>query len=168
MFERAFFDMNSDINVGIGEYYIVSDADNKVLKATGLGSCVGVFIYDKEKKIGGLAHILLPQSPNHKDKKSLKYADVALNKLINDLIGKGAKKDNFVAKIVGGAQLYVIENDTLKIGERNIESVEKILKEKQIPILGKDVGGNYGRTMEAYLSNGKVRVTSFKVKEKWI
>lgn len=160
--------MNSDINVGIGEYSIVSNGENKLLKATGLGSCVGVFIYDKERKIGGLAHILLPQSPNHKDKKSLKYADVALNDLINDLINKGARKDNLVAKIVGGAQLYFVENDTLKIGERNIESVENILKEMQIPILGKDVGGNYGRTMEAYISDGRVRVISFKVKEKWI
>jgi len=160
--------MNSNINVGIGEYSIVSDDSNNILKATGLGSCVGVFIYDKKGKIGGLAHILLPQSPNHKDKKSLKYADVALNELINDLIDKGAKKDNLVAKIVGGAQLYIVENDMLKIGERNIESAEKILNEKKIPILGKDVGGNYGRTMEAYLSNGKVKVTSFKVKERWI
>lgn len=160
--------MNFDINVGIGEYSIVSNDENKVLKATGLGSCVGVFIYDKGRKIGGLAHILLPQSPNHKDKKSLKYADVALNDLINDLINKGARKGNLVAKIVGGAQLYFVENDTLKIGERNIESVENILREMQIPILGRDVGGNYGRTMEAYIPDGRVRVTSFKVKERWI
>jgi len=160
--------MNSDINVGIGEYKIVSDDDNKVLKASGLGSCLGVFIYDKKRKIGGLAHILLPQSPNHKDKKSLKYADVALNNLMNDLAEKGAKKDDLVAKIVGGAQLYYVENDMLKIGERNIESVEKILCEMKIPILGRDVGGDYGRTMEAYLSDGRVRVISFKAKEKWI
>ena len=133
-----------------------------VLITIGLGSCVGIALYDKRSKIGGLLHIMLPT--NKKDLKPAKYADTGIPHMIEEMEKKGAKKRRMVAKIAGGAQMFSMggDNSGLKVGERNVIKVKDILKEKNIDIIGEDVGKNYGRTMKFYTEDGKVLITSHR------
>jgi chemotaxis protein CheD len=163
--------MNEEENpvtrVGIGEYKIAHNPT--ILRAMGLGSCVGVFLFDEKIKVSGLAHILLPDSPNDPKKRSSKYADVALREMIREMEEEGCKRENLKAKIVGGAQIFdFMSNEMLKIGERNIRSVRSILDDENIPIIAEDVGEDYGRTMEAYTSDERVHLRCGNKKEKWI
>lgn len=135
-----------------------------VLITTGLGSCVGVSLYDPVKKIGGLAHIMLPGSGRDNTAKPFKYSEPALEHLLYRIESEGAVKRRLVAKIAGGAQMFNLQGelDILQIGKRNVEAVRSFLQNENIPIKGEDVGGNFARTMEFYTSDGLVLVKSFK------
>ncbi|SJZ64684.1 chemotaxis protein CheD [Selenihalanaerobacter shriftii] len=146
----------ADLNIG--------EVDD-VLITSGLGSCVGIALYDSRTKIGGLAHIMLPEVPtNRKSKNPAKYADTSIELLLKKLRQKGANFRRLVAKIAGGAHMFKFDNSNpqMQIGARNIEAVKKILKEKNIRLLAEDVGKNYGRTMEFYLENGEVLIKTVK------
>ncbi|MEM0492967.1 MAG: chemotaxis protein CheD [Candidatus Thermoplasmatota archaeon] len=137
--------MNDNVIViGIGEYVVVEGPTK--ISTMGLGSCIGTVIYDENGKISGMSHIMLPKRINPDDKIG-KYADTALPAMINDMIKKGADKHRMKAKIAGGASLFDFKDDTLRIGERNAEAVEEVLKNENIRITGKDVGGDRGRTI---------------------
>lgn len=132
-----------------------------VLSTLGLGSCVGICLYDPITKISGLAHIMLPSSEAIKNNSNVaKFADTAIIKMIDDMIKEGANRKRIVSKIAGGAQMFAFnsQNDSMKVGQRNAESVRKILKDLSIPILADDTGGNYGRTIEFYSENGKLLI----------
>ena len=150
------------IKVGMGEYQVGNEHD--LLVTYGLGSCVGITIFDPLKKIGGLAHVMLPSAkistaPNIK---SGKYADTAIRELISKLIALGGDIINFEAKIFGGAKMFSFQNERsgMDIGNRNITAIKEELKKQRIPIVGKIVGEDYGRTIEFELSSGKVKVIS--------
>src|SRR6056297_2583077 len=108
--------------------------EEHVLATLGLGSCIGISLYDKFKRVGGLVHIMLPENPG--GKKTVKYADTAIPFLINQLEKMGAQKRRLSAKIVGGAAMFKSEsgNAVMQIGERNIEAVKKYLKKERIDI----------------------------------
>ena len=146
--------------VRMAEYAILKSPG--LLVTVGLGSCVGIALYDKRKKIGGLVHIMLPE--NKKGLKPAKYADTGIPLIIEELVKKGAKRHRLTAKIAGGAQMFSMKGNTpsLQVGKRNIEKVRKILKEEKIDLIGEDVGKNYGRTMKFYTSDGKVLISSHR------
>lgn len=133
-----------------------------VLVTIGLGSCVGVAIYDRRNKIGGLVHIMLPE--NKKNAKKAKYADTGIPFLIEKMVKLGASKRRLTAKIAGGARMFNIsdESSNMNIGERNIEAVHRILEQEKIELLGEDVGKNYGRSMRFFTGDGNVLITSHK------
>ncbi|TDX51908.1 chemotaxis protein CheD [Orenia marismortui] len=136
-----------------------------IIITSGLGSCVGLTLYDNKSQIGGMAHIMLPECPsNRKQGKPEKYADTAIEILIDKLQKKGANTRGLEAKMAGGAQMFNFSNsnDRIRIGDRNIEAVEKILRSKNIPIIGAEVRENYGRTMELYNDTGKVIIKTVK------
>lgn len=140
--------MKEEIKVGIADYKI-SKAPNRLI-TLGLGSCVGICIYDKFSDIGGLAHIMLPDSRQfQKVTKVEKFADLAIPQMVKDLLKKESCQKGFVAKIAGGASMFQFpdKNLTMDIGKRNIIAVRKTLEQLKIPILAEDVGGNSGRTM---------------------
>lgn len=129
-----------------------------VLTSLGLGSCIGLVIYDDIAKVAGMSHIMLPNNHEDKDVKKLgKYADTAVPKLIEDLIALGALKSRLKAKMAGGAQMFSIPGKNsasfLAIGERNIETTKKMLEQYGIPLVASDVGGNKGRSVEFYTDN---------------
>lgn len=134
----------------------------------GLGSCVGIAIYDKFNKVGGLVHIMLPS--NKKGTKPAKFADTGIPLLIEKMIELGASKRNMVAKIAGGAHMFASDDKELniRVGARNIEAVRSVLTEEGIKIVGEDVGKNYGRTMEFYTEDGRVLIRSYKTGNKYI
>ncbi|MBU7592140.1 chemotaxis protein CheD [Metabacillus halosaccharovorans] len=138
------------VKVGIADLNIVKSPNR--IRTSGLGSCVGLILFDKINEIAGLAHIMLPDSSlaNQTIINHAKYADSAIPLLINKLVGSGAKMRLLHAKLAGGAQMFQFQssNDMMRIGPRNVEAVRRILQIYNIPILNEDVGGNSGRTIE--------------------
>ncbi len=143
-------------NVGVAQ---VRMGKEPAILRTILGSCVGICIYDRIKKVGGLAHILLPNDTS-KGANPEKYADTAVPLLVQQLIKEGAKKEFMSAKIAGGASMFKFDaNVTLgQIGDRNVEEVKKALQELQIPLLQEDTGGNAGRVIDFFLEDGHLKV----------
>ncbi len=143
---------------------IVGMADLKVAKSPyvlttlGLGSCVGIALYDPVNKVAGLAHIMLPDSRLIQNNSNVaKFADTATAKMVFDMTRMGAKKELMKAKIAGGAQMFAFSstNESMRIGDRNVEASIKVLSYLHIPIIGRDTGANYGRTVELYADDGR-------------
>ncbi len=144
----------TEILVGIGEYRIGKKPT--ILKAIGLGSCVGVAFYDPVLKIGGLAHVMLP---GKSDNGCARFAEDAVNRMLRDMGKLCVKKDRIVAKMAGGAQVFkFITIDALKIGDRNVKSIDEHLRKLGIRVVARDVGGDKGRTMLFDTSDGSVVV----------
>ncbi len=158
---------NNLIRVGMAEMRTGYPPER--LTAIGLGSCVGVILYDKYFTIAGLVHIILPMSKgNMATQNACKFADTGICFLLNDLIKRGAKRENIYSKIAGGSQMFTLKsnNDMLKIGERNIEAVKSTLDFLKIEIQAEDVGGNYGRTIDFDIESGILRVKTIGFGEK--
>ena len=131
------------------------------LTTLGLGSCVGIALYDTKTKIIGLAHIMLPWSAQTKNNANkAKFADTGIELLINNMTDSGASKSNIVAKLAGGAQMFSFSSvsDMLRVGERNVEATKEVLQKMRIPIISEDTGGNYGRTIEFYSADGRLMI----------
>lgn len=147
--------MINQIKVGMADYKVAKSPDTLI--TLGLGSCVGITLYDKYSKIAGLAHIMLPSSLEIKNNSNkAKFADTAIDEMLNDMIKIGAIKRNIVAKLAGGSQMFNFstQNDILRVGARNVEATKKKLEEIKIPIISEDTGGNFGRTIELDSENG--------------
>jgi chemotaxis protein CheD len=140
------------VKVGIADMNIVSSPD--LIRTSGLGSCVGVVVYDQYRELGGLAHVMLPDSSLSKNgARTLnlaKFADTAVIELVSRLLKQGARQSTLKAKIAGGAQMFQFtsNSDMMRIGPRNVEAVKKQLLTLQISLVGEDTGGNSGRTIE--------------------
>jgi len=151
--------MINKIIVATGEYRITQSPN--MLITLGLGSCVGVAIYDYINKIGGLIHVMLPE--NRKRINIAKYADTGISQMISKMVKKGANKTSMVAKIAGGAMMFKIdnENDKFKIGERNVKTTRKVLQKEGVKLRGEEVGKNYSRSIKFNTANGVVLVSSY-------
>ncbi len=153
--------MSVVIKVGMADLNAASNPG--ILTTLGLGSCVGIVFYDDKNKIGGMAHIMLPSSriAGGDNINEAKFADTAIEKLLDLMAGMGAKFTNITAKLAGGAQMFANRNgsnDVLKIGQKNVEQILKILQEKDIKVLAQDTGGNYGRTIELHTETGVLMI----------
>lgn len=129
----------------------------------GLGSCVGIAIRDPSNKIGGLAHIMLPDSTALKGAhiNVAKFADTGIVELVKQMEKLGARRSRMVAKIAGGATMFSFHgnNSTMgQVGQRNVEATKEKLKELKIPILAEDTGANYGRTVIFYPETGEFHI----------
>lgn len=130
-----------------------------VLTTLGLGSCVGIALYDPVKKVAGLAHIMLPSSQQARNNSNIaKFADTAIVKLVEDMVAIGADRSKIVAKLAGGAQMFSFNNtsEMLRIGARNVAASKEMLSLLNIPVISEDTGGNYGRTIEIHSEDGKL------------
>lgn len=148
------------VKVGIADLKLVKSPDT--IRTSGLGSCVGVIIYDLTNQLAGLAHIMLPDSRLSKQANlnPYKYADTAIDCLIKMLIEKGAISFQLKAKIAGGAQMFPnqLSNEVMRIGPRNVEAVKAELQSYRIPIVASDVGGHNGRTIIFDPTNGNLHI----------
>jgi chemotaxis protein CheD len=156
------------IVVGMADLKVARSPD--ILTTLGLGSCIGITLYDKFKKIGGLAHIMLPSYKGFEGQKTAKFADSAIIELVKQLSHIGALRNQLVAKIAGGAHMFgrTHNNDMLKIGERNAAASLAILKQLGIPVQANDTGGSHGRTIELYVDSGALKIRSVGAGEKFI
>jgi chemotaxis protein CheD len=157
------------VKVGMAEMNIAEGG--AVLKTTGLGSCVGVTLFDPQIRLGGMAHIMLPTSDIAREGQLniAKYADTAIPELLMRMQSKGAVMGRLVAKMAGGAQMFAFMGgtDTMRIGPRNVEATKQALEHFLIPLVAEDTGGNYGRTVELNSHTGVfiIRSVQFGVKE---
>ncbi|QIB68408.1 chemotaxis protein CheD [Aminipila butyrica] len=154
--------MSSVATVGIAEMGVVRGEDQLITYA--LGSCIGVCIYDKNAKIAGMVHIMLPTAPTDGSGKSVcRYADSGVPALVNKMESIGARRGLLTAKIAGGARMFNIPGDSVvgNIGDRNTDAVKKILSDLRIPIVGHDVGQDYARTMSFNACDGMVTIKAF-------
>jgi len=137
-----------EIKVGIADLKVATVPDRLI--TIGLGSCIGIALLDKVSGIGGLAHIMLPDSSKFsKVNNDIKFADLAIPILINKMKELGASERNLKAKIAGGASMFNFSDNKINmdIGDRNGKAVKEILKSFRIPIESEDVGGTKGRTI---------------------
>jgi len=131
------------------------------LTTLGLGSCVGIALYDPVTKIAALAHCMLPEAAQiSNNSNAAKFVDTAVVQLIKDMERMGAMRRRLVAKLAGGAQMFAFNssNENMRIGDRNVDASIKILKQIGIPILASDVRENYGRTVELYTADGSMLI----------
>ncbi|MCD5405059.1 MAG: chemotaxis protein CheD [Desulfotomaculum sp.] len=148
-----------EIIVGIADYKTLN-APNKII-TLGLGSCVGLTLYDPNLKVGGLLHIMLPDSKRfNKVDKPAKFTDTGVPLMFKELCRKGAKASRLQAKIAGGAQMFSgrDKNFSMNIGEQNVNAVKQALKKLGIKLLADETGGNHGRTMILDLNTGAVTI----------
>lgn len=151
--------MTNLIKVGMADLNAIKSPGTLV--TLGLGSCIGIGLYDKRNKIAGLAHIMLPNSNDIKNNSNkAKFADTAIELLLNKMLNLGASRNYITAKIAGGSQMFNFNSNSgiLRIGERNTNATVDLLNELNIPIIISDTGGNFGRTIELNAENGDLLV----------
>jgi chemotaxis protein CheD len=134
--------------IGIGEYRVGTFP----MMTIGLGSCIGLTLYDETTKVGAMVHIMLPDSAGRTDRPG-KYADSAIPLLLKELAALGCKNRSLVAKMAGGACMFEYFGANLNIGERNADRVRILLKENNIKLAAEDVGGKVGRSVTFHPSN---------------
>jgi chemotaxis protein CheD len=150
---------SKDIKVGIGDLNTAKPPDRLI--TLGLGSCIGIALYDNINKIAGLAHIVLPESTSFTNQNNpMKFADIAIPMLVKRLEEMGANKRVLKAKIAGGASMFSFpdRNPLMDIGGRNGRAVKEVLTGMNIPVISEDLGGNSGRTMIIEAESGKVYI----------
>ncbi|MGW8956152.1 chemotaxis protein CheD [Paenibacillus sp. NPDC055715] len=152
----------SIIKVGMADLNVTSNPNS--IRTTGLGSCVGLTLYDPHLKLAGMAHVMLPSSDIAREGQLniAKYADTALPELFERMLKLGAERRRLVAKMAGGAQMFAFvgSGDTMRIGPRNVESCKEMLVDLGIPLLAEDTGGSYGRTIELDCETGVLNIRS--------
>ncbi|WP_209122365.1 chemotaxis protein CheD [Alkalihalobacillus sp. BA299] len=157
------------VKVGMADLNIVKSPHT--IRTSGLGSCVGIVLYDDYSNISGMAHVMLPDSKLGKSGtlNVAKYADTAITELIQKMKSAGARTYSLKAKIAGGAQMFNFSssNEMMRIGPRNVDAVKEKLKQLRIPVVAEDIGGSSGRTIEFNPLTKKlnIRTVSQGVKE---
>ena len=147
------------ILVGMGEFRV---ADNSTqLMCVGLGSCVGVVLHDPRKRLGGLAHIMLPYIREGKSRENPgKFADSSIEMMIKEIDRLGSQRRDLQAKLYGGANMFpnIPGHGLTPIGDRNVEAVREVLGQHRIKIVEEDTGGRAGRTIVFDPEDGNVRI----------
>ena len=135
-----------------------------VISTIGLGSCVAIAIYDKQTRVGGMAHVLLPSEGLSRDKDNrAKFPGTAVPLLLEEMKKLGARGP-YTAKIAGGSSMFgaLLPSGGINMGERNVLSSRQALSEAGIPLAAQDVGGDYGRSVYFHLDDGRMLVRSLK------
>jgi len=150
--------MSIEIVVPVGKYIVSTNPTSLI--CLGLGSCLAITLYDRIAKIGGLAHAMLPSFIDGIDKSNPgKYVDTSIYMMVDDILEIGGDKDDIVAKLIGGAQMFsFISPDTMDIGSKNVQTAKLTLKKEGIPIISKDIGGCKGRTISFNIRTGKIEL----------
>ncbi len=142
--------MAQPIHVGMAD--LVVSRHPATLVTLGLGSCIGLVVYDQATKTAGMAHIMLPDSRDVKNPpKPGKFADTAVPLLLEELLKLGVNKSQLRAKMAGGAQMFTMpgkDSAIFAVGARNVEATLKMLSAEGIRLVASDTGGNKGRSVE--------------------
>lgn len=147
------------VSVRLGEFAVARDQGR--LAALGLGSCVAVILHDPMARVGGLAHVVLPTASASRDHSNpLKFADAAVPNLIDEMVKAGAKAGGITARLVGGASMFssLIPPDAETMGHRNVQACRDALAQREIEVVGEDVGAHHGRSTVIDVSDGVVTV----------
>ena len=152
--------MNDKLIVGIADMKMAADGEKLITYA--LGSCIGICLYEPQRKLAALIHIMLPLNMETGRKNAYKYADTGIRTTLREMEMKGACRAAITAKIAGGARMFEVSGGSLgNIGQRNSESVHQILRMEKIRLLWEDVGGTIARTMEFDSATGNGTIRSY-------
>src|SRR6056297_1247676 len=146
------------LKVGIAEYEVTTSGAD--LTTSGLGSCLGIAMYDDGAGVAGLVHVMLPSADEVDDSNKAKFADTGIELLVEEMEREGAAKRRIEAKIAGGSDMLDFSENGSGIGVRNTEQVEETLAEFGIPIVSRDVGGDHGRSLRLDGNSGDLTVKS--------
>ena len=158
-----------EIHVGMADLKVAQAP--VVLTSLGIGSCVGVALYYSRNKVGGLAHIMLPDINAVKNKSNrAKFANTAIPDMLAKMEGMGADRRFVKDKIMGGAHMFgfVKSNKIFNVGDRNVEKVREVLKDLKLKLLNEDTGGSYGRSLYFDLETGDVKIRTIAHGERTI
>lgn len=148
-----FFDAhfkNDAVKILPGEYFVHHE---DMLIMTTLGSCIAACLYDRNARVGGMNHFMLPEGAGE----SGRYGSYAMELLINEMMKRGAQRTTMEAKVFGGGQV-VSGMTTMNVGERNTNFVMDYLKTERIPVVSKDVLDVYPRKVCFLPGSGKAMV----------
>ncbi len=152
--------MSEVIKVGMADLNVCKAPDRLI--TLGLGSCIGICLYDEGKKVAGMAHIMLPSSEAVKNNSNkAKFADTAVDLLIEKMKSLGVYNTrSLVCKIAGGAQMFAFQSsgNTMQVGRRNAEAVREKMKSLGIKIKADETGGSFGRTIELDAETGVLSI----------
>ena len=144
--------------MGVAEW-AVDRGDDVVLFALGLGSCVGVVLYDPESKVGALLHVLLPSQQMARDRSNPgRFAETAIPLVLAEMEAAGAARDRLTAQLVGGASMFGTGVAPVAMGERNVAAARQALAAQHIPVVAEDVLERHGRSVYVHLDDGRVEV----------
>jgi chemotaxis protein CheD len=143
---------NEAVKVLPGEYFVHHE---DILIMTTLGSCIAACLWDRERRIGGMNHFMLPESGGAED--GGRYGSYAMELLINELMKRGASRLTLEAKVFGGGAVIAGMN-SINVGERNTQFVLDYLKTERIPIVSKDALDVYPRKVCLLPASGKAMV----------
>jgi chemotaxis protein CheD len=143
--------------VGIGEHAV---AETALLTTSGLGSCVGVALYDPAAGVGGLVHVMLPSSATGADGPDGKFADTGVEALLSAMTATGAQQPRIEAKLAGGSSMLDFASDDADIGERNVVAVREALDTHGIAVVESDVGGERGRSLTFDPTTGRLTIAT--------
>ncbi|HSI47151.1 MAG TPA: chemoreceptor glutamine deamidase CheD [Ideonella sp.] len=141
---------NEAVKILPGEYFV----DNEdLLVMTTLGSCIAACLWDRNAKVGGMNHFMLPDGAGD----SGRYGSYAMELLINEMMKRGASRLTMEAKVFGGGAVISGMN-SINVGERNTKFVIDFLATERIPIVSKDVMDIYPRKVCFLPYSGKAMV----------
>lgn len=151
--------MSSPVMVGMAEIKVCNAPDG-VLMALGLGSCIGVCVFDPLIRVIGMSHVVLPKSGGVEASPG-KFADTAIPLLLKEMEAQGANRMRLRVALIGGAQLFSFQgsNARLEVGARNAQAVREQVSLMRLTVLAEEVGGNSGRTVHFHAS-GVIKVKS--------
>ena len=152
-----------EIRVKVADLAVGNAEDTLV--TIGLGSCVAIALYDPDARIGGLAHVLLPNELMARDRSNpAKFPGTAVPALVAEMSRLGARRLRLTARLVGGASMFgnLIPTGGINVGERNVLASRQALDDAGIPLVSEDTGADHGRTVYFHLSDGRIEVRSLK------
>lgn len=151
------------VRVKVADFAVGRDGDT-VIATVGLGSCVAIALYDPKTRVGGLAHVLLPSEAMARDKANrAKFPAAAVPLLLAEMRNLGCN-GGIAARLVGGSSMFasLLPSGGVNIGERNVVASREALAAAGVPVVGEDVGGDYGRSVYFHLADGRIEVHSIK------
>jgi chemotaxis protein CheD len=149
------------VSVGLGECRTAAKSGH--MSVRGLGSCVAIVLHDPERKIGGIAHVVLPSHTLARDQSMpAKFADTAVPHLLQELRDRGARDDGLVVRLIGGASMFAPLNPSSNVhmGTRNVAACRQAVAAAGLTVVGEDVGGETGRSLLFDVEEGTVTVRS--------
>lgn len=152
-----------NITVGMADLNIGRASD--ILVTVGLGSCIGLTLYDPISKIGGMVHYMLPDSTVVANNSNIaKFADTGIQELLKRMISAGANQRSLVAKIAGGAKMFAVTQTSSvgSVGDRNTMAAKQMLSKLNIRLVAEDTGLNFGRTVELHCDTGDFYIKAVK------
>ena len=142
--------------------WVISTTPDDVLVSVGLGSCIGLALLEPVRRVGALAHIMLPEAPEGDDGRGgeAKFADVAVPLVLERLRDAGAVPSRLRAAVVGGARMFTVPDTGLDIGTRNEQAVLAELGRAGVPVVATATGGTTGRTVRVHVGTARITVKS--------